>query len=301
MVDKTIIKSIFEEEFNQIPTLISHIPDKGITNEIYIVEILDKRYVIRISPESNIAQFEKENWDMEQAARLGVFIPNTIKLGELESTVYMIQEYVYGLHGTDISLDKSFIWKELGKYSKTIHSIPTMGFGNYMSSPGVFSGDWVRYVEYNIQSLTDSDKLLSMNVLNEKQSKRIKMLFENLTEQKFNFGLNHGDLSLKNVIVNNGRVVLLDWGSSESHIVPHFDIVEVLQSSFEFDFNNQYFRAFISAQDISDEEFSSLKPSVDIIMLLRAIDHLRWAIDKKPEKVEHLVEVVSRVLNYMKI
>lgn len=301
MVDEVIIKKILETDFNQTPTVISHIPDKGNTNEIYIIELAENKLVIRISPESNISQFEKEKWGMEQAVRVGVLVPKIIKVGTYESTVYMIQEYIDGLHGTDDSVDKTFIWKELGRYAKAIHSISSKGFGDYMSSPGVFGGDWNRYVDYNIQGLDESDKLLSMNVLTAEQSKKIKTLFENLKEEAFNFGLNHGDISLKNVIVNNDKVVLLDWGSSESHVVPHFDIVEVLQSSFDFDSENQYFKAFISAQGITDEDFLNLKPSVDAVILLRAIDHLRWAIDKKTEKVEHMAEVVDRVLSYLKI
>lgn len=301
MVSKAIISEIFEANLKQTPTLITHIPDKGITNDIFIVNMPNGKFVIRISPESNNYQFEKEQWEMEQAAKLRVLVPKIIKIGMHGSIAYMIEDYIDGVHGTDDSIDKTFIWKELGKYTKAIHSIPSKGFGDYMSSPGVFGGDWNRYLDYNIQSLNEPDKLLSMNTLTTTQSKTIKTLFERLKEEDFKFGLNHGDLSLKNVIVNKGQVILLDWGSSESHIVPHFDIVEVLQSSFDFDFKNPYFKTFILAQGITDEEFLNIKPSVDAVMLLRAIDHLRWAIDKKPKKVEHMVEVVGRVLSYLKI
>ncbi len=36
-------------------------------------------------------------------------------------------------------------------------------------------------------------------------------------------------------------------------------------------------------------------------MLLRAIDHLRWSIDKKPEKVDHFISILKEVFIYMNI
>ena len=302
MISESTIRKIFEETFNQSPTCITHIPDKGITNDVFIVEMPDQKLILRISPEPNTSQFEKEKWEMEQANKLGVLTPEVIKVGIYKSIVYMIENYIEGAHGTENHIDKKFIWKELGKYAKIVQSIPVEGFGDYMCSPGVFEGNWNEYLDYNIQSLNGSDKLLSIRVLTIEQSEKIKILFESLKKENFQFGLCHGDLSLQNVILNNeGQVLLLDWGSSESQIIPHFDIVEVLQTSFKFDFQNEHFKAFISGLGITEDEFSKIKPRVDALVLLRAIDHLRWGIDKKPERVEHFVKVLGEVLNYLKI
>ncbi len=140
MVNEAIIKDIFISTFNQIPMNITHIRDKGITNEVFIVEMSNQKLILRISQEPNTSQFEKEKWEMEQASQLGILTPKIFKVGSLGETIYMIEEYVEGIDGTESSLDRSIIWRKLGEYAKSIHSIPVVGFGDYMSSPGVFEG-----------------------------------------------------------------------------------------------------------------------------------------------------------------
>jgi len=297
-----VISEIVEKVLQVSPKSISQILDKGITNEVFIVDLSDSKVILRISPEPNTSQFEKEQWEMEEANKLGIQLPKVISVGNYCGTIYMILEYIEGLHGTDPSLNRRQIWKQLGTYEKLIHSVPTDGFGDHMISPGKFNGKWQDYIDYDIQSLTQEDKLIEMGVLTLKQSEKIKKIFEHLRDEHFTFGLCHGDLSLKNVISNkDDKVFLLDWGSSESQIVPHFDIVEVLQSSFHFDFHDKNFLAFINGCGLSEEEFMSIKPNVDALILLRAVDRLRWALDKKPSAIEHFRENLNKILNYLEI
>ncbi len=300
-----VINEITEKVFKTSSLKISQVLDKGITNYVYIIDLPESKIVVRISKEPNTAQFEKEKWEMKQASLLNIPTPKILDIGIHNNTVYMIQEYIDGTHGTDSSLDTTHIWRALGEYAKIIHSIPVEGVGDHMESPGKFVSNrkgFTDYVEYNITSLNPQDKLLQMGILTSSKFDETRTLFENLKDEHFTFGLSHGDLSLKNVIVGkNGKIFLFDWGSSTSHIIPHFDFMEVLEFSFHFDFRNKDFISFLHGYGFTEEQFLTIRPSMDKLFLLSAIDKIRWAIDKKPEKIEQFKKRFTKISEYLRI
>lgn len=298
-----IIKEITTKIFSASPSSIQ-ILDRGATNEVFKVKLPESTIVIRISPEVNADQFKKEQWGMAEASKLRIPSPKVLAVGMQNDSPYIVLEYIDEVHGTD-SPDVTNIWRELGKYAKTIHSIPVEGFGDLMLTPGKFVSNRNRfeeYVQYNIDCLSVDDKLLQIGILTQAQSEQIKKLFESLKGQDFQFGLNHGDLALRNTIISKtGEIFLLDWGSSEVHIIPHFDIVEVLQTSFNFDSENQDFIVFLDGCGLSREQFLEIKPVIDKLFLIRAIDKLRWALDKNPSKLDHFKNNIDKVLDYLQL
>lgn len=298
-----IIKEVTTRIFPASPSSIQ-VLNKGATNEVFEVKFPESTIVVRISPEVNADQFKKEQWGMEEASKLQIPSPKVLAVGMQNDSPYMVLEYIDGVHGSE-SPDATNIWRELGKYAKAIHSIPIEGFGDHMLTPGKFVSNrngFEEYVQYNIDCLSVDDKLLQIGILTQAQSEQIKKLFESLKGQDFQFGLNHGDLALRNTITSRtGEVFLLDWGSSEVHIIPHFDIVEVLQTSFNFDSENQDFTVFLDGCGIGKEQFLAIKPVIDKLFLLRAIDKLRWALEKNPSKLDRFKNNIDKVLNYLQL
>lgn len=138
---------------------------------------------------------------------------------------------------------------------------------------------WENFVAYNIQSLCPDDKLIELGVLNEEKSERVKKLFQELIKKQFNFGLNHGDISLKNIMISDeNKVSIFDWGSAEAQIVPHHDIGVILEDSLKN--NSPEFKSFLNGYGLSDKNYADMEEDLHSLMLLRAIDKLRWAIDK---------------------
>ena len=133
--------------------------------------------------------------------------------------------------------------------------------------------------------------MLKLRVLNERQSRIIRTILEELKEQSFDFGLNHGDLSLKNVIVDDsGKVTLLDWGSAEASIVPHHDLIQLLKiNMLENDPDAGEIQSFLEGYGISQSEFAEMLPTLESLLLLRAFDKLRWAIDCGLEALESYI------------
>ena len=145
-------------------------------------------------------------------------------------------------------------------------------------------------LSHNIESLTENDPLIKLKVLTQLQSKLIRDVFADLRGREFTFGLIHGDISLRNTIVDKrGRVHLLDWGSAEAGIVPHHDLIEMLMMNMvKGDPDDAAIRAFLDGYGISPAEFKQMMPELESLLVLRSFDHLRWAIDSNVEELDTL-------------
>ena len=278
---------------------------KGSVNKVFIVNSVNHKVVIRISDRSEaLDEYTKEAWCIEHAAALGVPVASVMSVGRFEANAFIIQSYIAGDEGRESSVPKLKIWRELGRHARLVHSIDVAGLGLKLSE--ITQGDarksWRRYLDYNINSLTENDPLINLKVLTQLQSKYIKEVFANLKGREFTFGLNHGDISLKNTIVDTrGRVNLLDWGSAEAGIVPHHDLIQMLKMNMlEGDPDVEEIRTFLNGYGISPGELERMMPELESLLALRAFDKLRWAIDWNVEEldrfVSHAREAVSRCL-----
>ena len=296
-----ITSSLLNEPLVEVTPLIG----KGSVNKVFIVETVNHRVVVRMSDRGEaLDEYTKEAWCIEHAAARGVPVASVISVGRCEGNAYIIQSYIAGDEGRDSSAPKLGIWRKLGRYAKLIHSIAVAGFGLRLSE--ITQGDarksWLRYLEYNIESLTENDPLIKLKVLTRPQSKFIKGVFAGLRGREFIFGLNHGDISLKNTIVDiRGRVNLLDWGSAEAGIVPHHDLIQMLKMNMlEGDPDDEEIRTFLDGYGILPTELERMMPELESLLVLRAFDKLRWAIDwnvgELDRFVSHAREAVSRYL-----
>ncbi len=124
----------------------------------------------------------------------------------------------------------------------------------------------------------------------------IKKLFQGFLKNAFDIGLVHGDLSLKNSVIDSEHITwIIDWGCARSQVIPHYDFVEILENSL--DEKSLDFRSFLDGYGYSIEEFNTIAKDVYTLMLLRSIDRTRWAKEKKPEVLELKIEELKKVLN----
>lgn len=286
---------IIENYTNEKVISINTILNRGLVNQIYIINTVKNKYVLRIDlNEDNTDRFRKEMWCAQVAQSQGVISPEIFVIGLLEGHPYMIMSHVEGTDG-DVSDEKDKIWKTLGAYAKKIHSIFVQGYGERMSDAGIFNDSWERYLDYNISSLTPNDKFIELGVITEEQSEQIKEVFLNLKNTNFKFGLTHYDLSLKNTILKkDGEVCLIDWGSAKVAPVPHLDIAEILDSSLSE--SSHEFNLFLEGYGLTHQSFEKIKPEIARLNLLIHMDKLRWAIDRRKDKIEHFSQEVKSKL-----
>jgi tRNA A-37 threonylcarbamoyl transferase component Bud32 len=291
LLDKEVISQVL----NNNNLIISPIIRKGEVNRVYNVKHKTDNYIFRLNSEKELPRFKKEAWCCKEASYIGIPQPQLVSMGVKNKTAYMMLDFIEGQNGKDINENKDYIWKIIGTYAKKLNSILTKGFGESMISPGTFDDDWSRYLIYNIDSLNPNDKLLELNVITLGQSQFIKEIFSQLKKKSFRFGLIHGDLSLENVIINNDKVTLIDWGVAESTIVPHMEIVDLLQNQLSD--TSLLFNSFLQGYGMDRNEYESIKPEIEVFTLLQAIDKLRWAIDRKPEMINEFSAKVKALIS----
>jgi aminoglycoside phosphotransferase (APT) family kinase protein/uncharacterized protein Usg len=303
--DTETIEKIISNELREKALEILPISGRGFVNRVFRVETKIAKHIVRLNSANSYDEYQKEVWATNQALEKNIPTPKILKIGVFDNQAFSIQEFINGIEGRDFSADTKFIWKKLGEYAQQIHSIKVGGFG--LDFTGMTASDsqkiWLRYLNYNIESLDENDKLLTLNVLTKAQSKIVRSIFEKLKLRKFNFGLNHGDLSLKNTIIDEFKTVhLIDWGSAEASIVPHHDLIELLKENMqENNPTDSEIEVFLEGYGISKNEFQKMLPDLKSLLLLRAFDKLRWAIDWKiselEDYVQHAKETVDNVLN----
>jgi len=279
---------------------------RGSVNKVYMVEAPNAKLLVRISDQNeSLNEYLKEEWCIEKAALLGVAVAKLLDVGLIEERAYMIQKYISGDEGRDSNFPKSDIWHQLGRYARLIHSIEVAGFGLKLQdlTQGDSRESWLEYLNYNIESLNDADELIVLGVLTKSQSKVVRSILADLKSASFDFGLNHGDLSLKNVIVDeSGKANLVDWGSAEASIVPHHDLIQLLKMNMiENDPDDAAIRSFLEGYGMPPSEFEQMRPTLGSLLLLRAFDKLRWALDSGIDGLEsyitHAKQAMERKLN----
>ena len=124
-----------------------------------------------------------------------------------------------------------------------------------------------------------------------------------MKKRKFTFGLNHGDISLRNTLVEeSGKVNLLDWGCAEAHSVPHVDFIHVLSCQLKTGIpNDAQFQAFLRGYGMTRKEFRLLEPQCLELMLLVSFDKVRWAIERSPSNLKELIRKAKRILKLLRI
>jgi len=270
---------------------------QGSNNKNSLVETSNGRVVVKLSHEHRrhraLQDYHKEKWCIEQSAALGVPGPSVLSVGEIDGNAYMIETFVEGISGKKVEGDRTAIWRKLGECAKLTHSIKVTGWGEdfFDDRPGGQRASWLKYLTYNIESLTDDDPLIDLGVLTRDLSRAARRLLEELGDKTFQFGLNHGDLAIWNTLVEpSGKINLVDWGSAEAHIIPHFDVLYVFrQHLWDGTPTIKEMAAFRQGYGLSDEEHERLKPELDRLFLLIRFDKLRWAIDRKPSRIEEYV------------
>lgn len=296
MTEKEAIK-IIEDYTGRMVISVSPIMNRGRVNQIFALETTKEKYILRTDLSENTTyRYQKEMWCAKVSHDQGVLTPTIHALGLDRGHPYMIMSHVEGKNGDESTeKEKDKIWYELGKYMQKIHSIQVEGYGERMTSPGIFKDSWLSFIEYNISSLNPADKVRRLGVITKKESEKIKAIFNELLNTKFNFGLNHYDLSLKNTILtSSGETHLIDWGSAIVAPVPHLDIAEILDSSL--DEHSKQFGAFLQGYGFTFQQYEKIMDEIVKVNLLIHIDKLRWAIDRKKEKIANYSQEVREKL-----
>lgn len=290
-----LVMEIVSEHLKLRPRRVTPLIGMGSVNLVFFAETDQAEIVVRLNkPDDDVAKmygdYEKERWCIAQASAVGIPGPEVLAVGEHSGRAFMLQRRIPGLNGKHSSMPSAALLRVLGQYARRIHTIPPQGFGYSLTefTNGDARAGWLRFVDYNLGELSMSDPLLALGVYTRDQQTAIREAFLWLRSLPLRIGLNHGDLSRQNTIVDSsGQVFLLDWGCAEINVVPHFDLNALLMSYSQSDPD---FYAFLEGYEISEAEWSRLLPELDAFSLLKAFDLTRWAIDRCPSRIPEIAE-----------
>ena len=267
-------------------------------NRVYRLAAGERRLIVRLNELAELSRFQKESWCIERASPLGVPGPTVLAVGTHGPYAYMLESEVVGRRGTELGSDEQLsAWRTLGSYLRRIHNIPVAGFGEELSD--ITSGteaQWRRYVDYNLDQLASGDPLLEMGVVTASEQARLRSVFQELERSALSFGLSHGDCSLWNTIVGeSGLVTLLDWGEAHAHVVPHYDFGVIQRMSLRDD--SPGLAALLEGYGLDRAGYAAVRPLIQSVALLVATDKVRWARERRPDRLPDKVTILRAALD----
>jgi aminoglycoside phosphotransferase (APT) family kinase protein len=271
---------------------------EGSNNWVYRLDQDGNTIVIKVGKPHRArvtaSEFAKELWCGNAARAVGVQTPAILAVGEFESRPYQVQSFAPGRRPAPD--EHGAMWEAIGRWARVIHAVPVIGWGPELIGDGAFSGDWASHVAYNIAALAPDDPLLALGVLDRSTSIDLKRRFERLAQMPFTLGLNHGDLAIPNVLVDDGAsgaLALIDWGCAGAFPVPHYDINEMIRYGRV---TSAELSGFRSGYGLSDVAFAEMALDLSELAALRDIDTLRWALAHEPDAITTYVRHAKRAL-----
>jgi aminoglycoside phosphotransferase (APT) family kinase protein len=197
---------------------------------VYAVHAGREQLVVRISEQvDKINYFMKEQWATNQARSFSIPVPEILEVGNsIIPMPYMISKKIAG----DTAVhhpDRLKILHELGKWASVIHHIPTKGYGKMFdwSHNSLSKNDsWKNYLVEELKARERLELLFKTNMITSAMRRRLNDELNKILNWKGRTCLQHGDLRLKNVMVNEKGTItaIIDWEECISSIGSLWDI-----------------------------------------------------------------------------
>lgn len=280
---RSLTKTILQQYFEKPASRIVYKPT-GLTNYVFAVNHVEGQFVVRISPDrERIKAFQKERWASQKAREAGVPTPQVLAVGnDAISEPYMITRRVTGTEATHHP-DRLRIVHEMGEYAAIINSIPTTGFGtnfDWTTDENKYT-TWDSYLE-NEFGLDDRLQLFSTNkLLTEAQLQELVRIITEAKGRQHQPSLNHSDLRLKNVIVDEGGDIaaIVDWEDCMSTIAPQWEFSIALH-----DLTIDEKHAFIDGYGLTVQQVEEMAPLVKVFNILNYSQAIARAVETEDPK-----------------
>jgi hygromycin-B 4-O-kinase len=202
----------------------------GSTNFVFSVKAGREELVVRINEQRDkINFFLKEQWATAKAREIKIPVPDILEVGNsIIPLPYMISKKIEGnvaIHHPD----RLAILFEMGKLAAAIHTIPTQGYGKMFdwSQNSLSKNDtWRQYLVNELKVKERMDILKSTKMIRPAMVRKLTIELNRIMSWEGRTCLHHGDLRLKNIMVNEkGKITaIIDWEECISSIGPLWDI-----------------------------------------------------------------------------
>jgi aminoglycoside phosphotransferase (APT) family kinase protein len=220
---KEMARLIIAHHFGNKPKRVVHLTG-GLSNFVFMVYHNEGDFVVRISPEpTKIQAFMKEQWAMVKAREAGVPTAEILEVGnQIVPFPYMVSKKVEGREAT-FHARRLPIIKEMGRFAGLINSIKTDGFGctfDWSNNQLSRNETWEDYLQKELNCDARLEVLKKQKMLLPKQLKKLRALLLKPPARIAKPSLNHGDIRLKNVIVDDDGAIkaFIDWEQATSNL-----------------------------------------------------------------------------------
>lgn len=281
---RQLANQIVEKHFGTPPRRIVY-KRSGRTNFVFAVNHVEGQFVVRISPDpARIEMFRKELWATQKVREAGVPSPEILAVGDdVGSEPYMITRRVTGIEATHHPQRERII-HEMGHYARIINSIPTTNFGaNFdWTSNGSQHHTWAEYIDNEWEVERRLELLTTNDILSQHKAKRLHRIIDDTRTLHIEPHLNHGDLRLKNVIVDDeGEIAaLIDWEDCLSTIAPQWDLSISLH-----DLSIDEKHLFIAGYELSNEQMAEMSPLIKAFNIINYSNAVERAVEVRDHKM----------------
>jgi len=256
----------------------------GLTNYVFAVNHVEGQFVIRISPEpQRIGAFRKEWWAARQARTAGIPSPDILAVGnDVGPEPYMITRRVSGAEAT-YHPKRLRIIREMGRFGELINSIQTNGFGsNFDWNPdGSKIPTWSEYLDQEYRVAQRLEFFATHRILPEAELNKLSAIIDETRNAEIRPALNHSDLRLKNVIVDDDGAItaIIDWEECLSAVAPQWELSIALH-----DLSIDEKHAFLEGYGLPLEHLTEMAPLIKAFNILNYESVVAAAIEKDDQK-----------------
>lgn len=264
----------------------------GLTNAVYELKTSQGAFIVRTHEDpTRINEYLKEQWAMDAARAAGVPTPKVLEVGNFaDGRPYMVAEHSAGIEGR-LAPGRLGVIEQLGHAAKTLHRIRTHGYGNvfdWSSNRLSRHASMSAFLEQGFDVDKRVDLLLRERVIGKAQAASLKRTAATMARLKKPPVLQHGDLRLKNVIVDPKTcrlAALIDWDQCCSVPGPAWDLSVALH-----DLGVDEKEAFLAGYGMRPKEYADLLPTIRCFNVLNYADAVRSAAAdrKNPDRLAWL-------------
>jgi aminoglycoside phosphotransferase (APT) family kinase protein len=277
---------------------VSVLAGSGLVNHVFMAGSGSDRMVIRFAIDPRRPdEFEVEQWCQARAGAHGVPVAAPLARGVLDGVPYSLQEFVPGVPGTALPRDGA--WERLGRFAASVSEIVP----GEDAPDGLFTrfgrdlpAAWRAHIDYNLGALGEGDPLLALGVYGAGDAPSLGAAIGALRDAPLTFGLTHGDLAPRNMLVReDGQVVLIDWGGASAGPAPWTDLETVYRWHLAGD-PPEGFEVPVAGDDLAafargcGVDLGTVTPLLEALVLLHSLDLARWALDIRPDLLQHHAE-----------
>ena len=257
----------------------------GLSNAVFAFDAADETFVLRLHTDAAKLQvFEKERWAIGLAAQAGVPVAPVL-LTELtpEGAAIMVARRVEGTEATHHP-DRLRILEAMGDALRRIHGIATAAYGMPLCGDGPQvggHGTWGDFLEIDLEAGRRIDRLRRLGAIDDAAARRASEVLSSLSRLRRGPCLHHGDMRLKNVVVDEGGAIraVIDWDNCVSAHPPYWDLAIALH-----DLGVDGKQALLRGYGVTPREASDMAPILRTLNLLHyapVLDQLLAAGDRE--------------------